>query len=286
MPQQTIGQRVQHAIEIECTAIKAGNVHPLASFNDLQHAHFMQAAKVVGHQFDSDADCSVGAIVLRSTRAMVQNVGTNTSLGTILLLAPLAVAMLERSTAPALGGSLQTQVRDVLNRLCPEDAREIYQAIRIAKPGGLGKSESMDVEQAPPARILDAMRFASQRDDVALQYVTDFELVFDIASRLMQKIHGCEPIAFAIRELQIELLSERVDSLIVRKCGMDFAESVKRKAFEVRQSGPFLSHNYLEAWNDFDRFLRDEPHRGNPGTTADLIAAAIFVSGIGFESRI
>jgi triphosphoribosyl-dephospho-CoA synthase len=35
--------------------------------------------------------------------------------------------------------------------------------------------------------------------------------------------------------------------------------------------------NYLRALSEFDFWLRSDGHRRNPGTTADLIAAGLFV---------
>jgi triphosphoribosyl-dephospho-CoA synthase len=274
----SVGDRVQIAIETECSSVKAGNVHPHASFHDLTHEHFMVAAKAIGRAIDEHVEDSVGQIVLQSVMAMMESAGTNTSLGTILLMAPLAVA------ASRLGNDecgfthvLQSRVRDVLAALRPDDSAAIYEAIRIAKPGGLGDSKSMDVRDSAPASILDAMRTAAEWDDIALQYVSDFELVFSIAERMKSRHISADHGKFdAIRCLQMELLSERVDSLIVRKNGLDFAREVQKRAGEVIAVGVFGSYEYERAWDGFDLFLRDASHRGNPGTIADLIAASLF----------
>ena len=272
----TIGQRVQKAIETECSAIKAGNVHPYASFRDLNHQHFVKAANAIGQTIDLNIGQSVGKLVLRTVQAMMDAVDTNTSLGTILLMAPLAVATNRISGRQSGTKTMQESVRKTLATLEPEDSRDIYQAIRIAKPGGLGESESMDIRQPAPANILDAMRIAAAWDDIALQYVSDFELVFEISRRIESKRSFGFTDLEAIRCVQIELLSERVDSLIARKQGQAFAKQVQAQAGEVIVSGPFGSTEYVAAWHRFDDQLRDAEHRGNPGTIADLIAAALF----------
>ncbi|MCY2983600.1 MAG: triphosphoribosyl-dephospho-CoA synthase [Planctomycetota bacterium] len=274
----SVGDRVRIAIETECSSIKAGNVHPHASFHDLTHEHFRVAAKAIGRAIDEHVEESVGQIVLKSVKAMMESAGTNTSLGTILLMAPLTVA------ANRLGNdecgfthALKGQVRDVLAALVPEDSAAIYEAIRIAKPGGLGDSKSMDVRESAPESILDAMRTAAEWDDIAFQYVSDFELVFSLSERMKtREFSGGQSKLDAIRYLQMELLSERVDSLIARKNGLDFAMEVKKKAGEVIAAGAFGSDEYERAWHAFDLFLRDTSHRGNPGTIADLIAASLF----------
>ena len=273
----SIGDKVRMAIEIECTSIKAGNVHPLASFQDLCHEHFIDAAKAIGVAIDQTLGEPVGKIVLRSVRAMMDSEGTNTSLGTILLMAPLVEARYRMRRKPFSLDAMRQELVDVLSKLTPNDSSNIYEAIQIAKPGGLGSSDSMDVRLTAPASIMDAMQIAAQWDDVAFQYASCFELVFDIADRLATKVAAGLSQYDAVRWLQMELLSERIDSLIARKQGKGFAEQVRGRAKEVIASGPFGSEAYQIAWSGFDKMLRDDKHAGNPGTIADLIAAALFV---------
>ena len=277
----SIGSRVRIAIETECSAVKAGNVHPSASFVDLNYRHFLSAAKAIGDQVDLCADESVGQIALKSVSAMMNAVGTNTSLGTILLMAPLVAATNRLTGASRQNGDLQLALNAILLGMTPEDARDIYQAIRIANPGGLGDSQSMDVRDDAPLDILQAMRVASSWDDIALQYVSDFELVFSIARRVEAKRVSGEATNECIRCIQMELLAERVDSLIARKQGLDFAKQVQTRAAEVIEAGAFGGQDYERAWRRFDAELRDSEHRGNPGTIADLIAAASFAGDYG-----
>ena len=273
----TIGQRVQRAIETECSAIKAGNVHPHASFRDLSHQHFVKAANAIGQAIDLNIEQSVGQLAFRSVQAMMDTVGTNTSLGTILLIAPLAVATYQVANDRDGTDSLHERVKEVLGSLKAEDSTDIYAAICTAKPGGLGNSISMDVRESAPENIMEAMRIAAAWDDIALQYVSDFELVFAIARRIESKYTSGLTQFDAIRCVQIELLSERVDSLIARKRGHAFAKQVQAQAEEVIASGPFGSAEYVAAWHRFDHNMRDDEHRSNPGTLADLIAASLFL---------
>ena len=272
----SVGNRVRVAIEAECSAIKAGNVHPHASFRDLNHQHFLIAAQAIGERIDQCYRQSVGQIVLQSVHAMMDAVSTNTSLGTILLLAPLVVATNRLTDDPIETRTIRESLRETLATLNPDDSLAIYEAIRIAKPGGLGQAASMDVRNSAPINILGAMKLAAEWDDIALQYTSDFELVFAISRRLEIKQAAGLAKADAIRCVQIELLSERVDSLIARKQGRSFAKHVLSHAGVVIASGSFGSAEYESAWHRFDDFLRDDAHRGNPGTIADLIAAALF----------
>jgi triphosphoribosyl-dephospho-CoA synthase len=45
----------------------------------------------------------------------------------------------------------------------------------------------------------------------------------------------------------------------------------------VLEAGGVRSAAGRRAIDEFDRTLRDDSHRANPGTTADLMSAAIFV---------
>ncbi|MEQ1824572.1 MAG: triphosphoribosyl-dephospho-CoA synthase [Pirellula sp.] len=274
----SIGQRVRLAIVMECSAIKAGNVHPQASFADLNYQHFLRASQIIGEQIDQNIEQPVGRMVLECVRSMMTRVHTNTSLGTILLMAPLVSAMHRLELRDGTWSELAQGVPHVLALLDKEDTRDIYAAIGLAKPGGIGKVDSMDIAQPHPESILEAMRFASGWDDVALQFASGFELVFQMASRMTAKrAIGMEWLDL-VRCLQIEWMTERIDSLIARKRGHETAKYIQNEAKSVLVSGAYGSPSYELAWNRFDRMLRDPEHRNNPGTTADLIAASLLIA--------
>ena len=272
----SVGLRVQIAIETECSARKAGNVHPQASFENLSHRHFVVAAKAIGEKIDDCIGQPVGQIVLQSVQAMMDAVCSNTSLGTILLMAPLVVATHRSSEKKAGTESFHYYLNETLSTLTQDDSRDVYEAIRIAKPGGLGNSPTMDVRESAPENILDAMKIASVWDDIALQYVSEFAFVFEISRRIeIKQTIGLTKLD-SIRCVQMEVLSERIDSLIARKQGLTIAKQVQTLAGKVISSGPFGSEEYEASWQSCDAYLRDAEHRGNPGTIADLIAAALF----------
>jgi triphosphoribosyl-dephospho-CoA synthase len=67
------------------------------------------------------------------------------------------------------------------------------------------------------------------------------------------------------------------DTHIARKLGVAEADAVSRMAGEVRALGGTRSAAGRQALIDLDRELRDKRNRRNPGTTADLTCAALFV---------
>ncbi len=270
----SIGQRATQAIVREVSAIKAGNVHPHAPFDEMSVDHFVRAAQVIGHAIDQTASRSVGLTIEACVDAMMREVHCNTSLGTILLLVPLAKGAGLPIVPREFGWP--ERIAHVLRGLDSQDTRSIYAAIRRAKPGGLGEAPQMDVHGTAPDHILDAMQLAAEWDDIALQYANGFQQVFQIAERIDGAAHLASSPEEAIRKLQLELLAERPDSLISRKRGRDVAKEVQTRALGVVRSGPFGSQKYETAWKSFDTMLRSDGHALNPGTTADLIAAAIF----------
>ena len=275
----TIGQRVCRAILEEASSIKAGNVHPVASFSNMHYRDFQLASEAIGKAFDASIQTrSLGTIVLASVQAMVQTVSVNTSLGTILLMAPMTLC-------PAVWNpqSFPTSVSRVIQESTPEDCQKIYEAIRIANPGGLGRVESKDVAQAAPVSILQAMQQAASWDDVALQYANGYQQVTQWTLRLIDLSSQHAKRSDAIRQLQIEILASRPDSLIVRKSGTAVGKQVQDRAADVLQSGPYASPTFEAAWRNFDEYLREDGHRKNPGTIADLIAATVFLASFAWE---
>ncbi|AMV32961.1 ATP:dephospho-CoA triphosphoribosyl transferase [Pirellula sp. SH-Sr6A] len=292
----TLGEFVRRSIELECTAPKLGNVYPGHPFEDMNHDTFLAAGSAIGHRIDrlySDGDdkqnVAPGDAVLQCTRAMLESVDCNTSLGTILLVAPLIKSFARTlHAANAHGVSSEHWQRlldeDVLQRLSSEDSRDVYEAIRLCSPGGLGATAEMDIASSPPVRLLDAMAFASSYDDVALQYVSRFELCFALAHRLSILSPGGDYAGTldAITLLQLELLAARPDSLIARKGGKELAEEVRVRAAHVLRLSTRPSPDWREAWQDLDSWLRSlrstkGKRLANPGTHADLIAAAILI---------
>jgi triphosphoribosyl-dephospho-CoA synthase len=68
----------------------------------------------------------------------------------------------------------------------------------------------------------------------------------------------------------LTVLSHIPDTLIVRKLGPDMAAEVSRRATDVLAG--------VEPIESFDDWLRSDGHRRNPGATADLLTAALFIS--------
>ena len=226
-PPHSVGACATLACLWEATAAKPGNVTRGADFAGLTYADFLTSAAVVGPCLEHAREWGVGRTVLAAVRATQAAVGTNTNLGTILLLAPLATAPPEQPLAKSL--------KRVLDQLDEADTRDVFEAIRLARPGGLGQVDQADVREPPPPalKLIEAMRMAAERDRVACQYVNGFQQVFATADRMIGAASAGLPLGEAIVYAFLQLLGELPDSLIVRKCGHDRAHAVTARAAKI-----------------------------------------------------
>lgn len=267
----SIAQCAALAVIIEATAPKPGNVHRGADFEDSAYPDFIVAAVATAPVFEEAVELPLGQIVLAAVDVTRRAVGTNTNLGTTLLLAPLAKVP---RTTPLAGG-----VRDVLSQLTPQDARDVYAAIRLASPGGLGTSDTADVYDEAPPDLIAAMRVSAERDMVARQYAEGFHHVLDVVVPWLGEAlaAGMAP-STAVVHVHLRLMAEFPDSLIARRRGEQIALQSAGMAAAVLAAGTPRDEAYQMALDDLDFWLRADGHQRNPGTTADLVAAGLFAA--------
>jgi triphosphoribosyl-dephospho-CoA synthase len=255
----------------EAAARKAGNVHPGRDFADLTHADFVRSAEAAAPEVGKAPDRPLGQTILAAIRATRAVARTNTNLGIVLLLAPLA-------KVPA-GTGLRAGVREGLADTTVADAARVYEAIRLAAPGGLGKATEQDVADAPTLPLRDVMALAADRDLIASQYATDFADVFDLGvPALLDGFRQLGRAELAVQHCQLAWLAHHPDSLILRKRGPAVAAEASRRAREVIDRGGIATTTGRVAYDEFDHWLRADGHARNPGTAADLVAACLFVA--------
>jgi len=268
-PLKPISRWVRYACLLEVCARKPGNVHRESAFDDLEHSDFVRSADVIAPLFDECVERGVGPTILEAVRATHEEVGKNTNLGMILLLAPLTAVPLHLPVFEGIG--------DVLNSLTVEDARCVYEAIRLASPGGLGKVEEQDVHSEPTGTLLEVMELARDRDSIARQYCNEFDDVLHYGlEQLAMELGFVDRWENSIIRLHLKLMAHLPDTLIARKCGRQLAEEASLRARTVLEAD---WPDYEISWGilkEFDDWLRAEGNRRNPGTTADLVVASLF----------
>jgi triphosphoribosyl-dephospho-CoA synthase len=257
---------------IEVSAPKPGNVSPERHFHDTRYEDFLASAVAIGPALAQAHAQPLGLTIRHALEDTLRWTKSNTNLGIVLLLAPLARAAL------LSGGTLRDRLHQVLAETTVDDAAEVYQAIRRARPGGLGQSAAEDVARAPSVSLRAAMELAEGRDAIAREYVTDFALTFETGVPALLAARR-ERLAWtdAAVETYLTLLETAPDTHIARKLGSAEAEAVSRRAREARAAGGTRSAAGRQALADLDRELRDPRNRRNPGSTADLTCAALFV---------
>jgi triphosphoribosyl-dephospho-CoA synthase len=261
---------VQFACLLEVSAPKPGNVSRHHDFPDTTFEDFLLSAAAVGPVFARAGELGVGDLVLLAVEETQRLVFRNTNLGIVLLLAPLARAATKKA-AP-----LRERLAHVLETLTYADARAAHTAIRLANPGGLGEVGAEDVREEPTLTLRETMALAADRDTIAREYVTDYDVTFTIAVPALQSARKAGfDWSSSIVECFLRVLAEVPDTLVARKEGPGVAQGVSHRAVGVLASGEIGSPGRRTAIEMFDRDLRAAGR--NPGTTADLTAAALFV---------
>ncbi len=288
----TLAKIVASACRLEAFAPKVGNVHPQAPFRDMSYREFERSAELLASTVTQVGVRDIGRWILESVRATSCHIGVNTNLGIVLLFGPLCHAMFQwESTAktrpqddPFLSTDFEQKSRQlkralpsILESLSPIDSQHVYEAIRLAHPGGLGQEKEMDIQSIAPPTLLEAMKAAADRDQIAAEYVNGYERCFEMASLLSEAKRSGLSWSDAICDLQLHSLAEQGDTLIRRKNGTEVEAKVQQMANDALEAKTRDPIEFCRKRDELDHYLRDPQNKRNPGTTADLIAAALLI---------
>ncbi|WP_284008633.1 triphosphoribosyl-dephospho-CoA synthase [Haloarcula pelagica] len=272
MTGRSIAQDAELALLLEVTGTpKPGNVDRTHDHDDLRFEHFMAGAVGARPGLERAADGErVGRVFERAVAGMAQQSAGNTQFGALLLLAPLVAAAHDDALTPA-------GVDEVVKRTTVADAADFYRAFEHVDvavddpPSGL---EPLDVRRgadAVPAieeralTLCDVMDRSAEVDGVAAEWVGGFERVFGAAERI---VDGDGPVPDRGAAVFLELLAGEPDTFVVKRSDRETAEMVQRRAQAV-----------LDGEADAAELADELVDRGiNPGTTADLVAGALFVA--------
>ena len=269
-PEQLSGLYRQ-ACEIDIQAFKPGNVSVYADGHDMTTMDFRVSAAVSASAI-CNPDYSLGEKIFYAVKATKEAVGCNTNLGIILLCVPLIQA------ASLVGDDLtfRQSLLYVLDSTTLVDASWVFKAIALAAPGGLGEADSQDVHQAPSVTLTEAMRLASNKDRIALQYANGYKDILDFAVfRYNAWLSQWKDLNWAAAFLYVELLSQFPDSHIERKYGGEHTEWVAKRMWQFLETFGQATRpeQVMQPLSCLDVELKSNGI--NPGTTADMTVATV-----------
>ncbi|MBE0519628.1 triphosphoribosyl-dephospho-CoA synthase [Candidatus Bathyarchaeota archaeon] len=296
-----ISKCLELAILLEASADKPGNVNRTAGFENTRYEHFLASAVAITSFFEcaalrgvlvSRGEIRVGDIKIgRIIKGGVANVsawqrGGNTLLGTAILLSPIAVAagMTPVKQDVFRISKIRENVKLVVESTTPEDAINVYEAIKKANPGGLSRVSELDINDPDSINrirkeknsLYQIFKIASKRDTICSEWVNNYPMTFDVAYPfLMGQIRQTDDLNAAIVHTFLKVLAECPDTLIARKTSLEKALEFSFKAEEILKLGGLETSNGRESLSEFDRALRKAGNLLNPGTTADIIAASL-----------
>ncbi|MFM7316460.1 MAG: triphosphoribosyl-dephospho-CoA synthase [bacterium] len=269
-----LAESARNACLMEVLSPKPGNVHQDGEWNftDLKVDDFVRSAYAIETVFQQIQKLSIGDFILNSIVATRSVTGTNTNLGQVLLMAPIAYSF---NNFRELN---QKTLLCTLEKMTVQDSVVIFQAIQLAKPGGMGKTNVEDINEIPRLPFQEIMKLAADRDSIAKQYANGFQDIFEFSLPALEKLWiEIENWRDAIVHLHILIMAQLPDSLIARKCGQELAEKSAQIAASVVEFSSD-SEEYIHRLKYLDDWLRSDGNRRNPGTTADLVTATIFIA--------
>jgi triphosphoribosyl-dephospho-CoA synthase len=258
----------------ELDAPKPGNVHRFAPGHRMEVKDFIRSAEASAAPIAAKGE-RIGIRVRAAVEATLSAVQQNTNLGIILLCAPLAAA------AEAPDAALRPALARVLDGLDRADAQDVFSAIAVANPGGLGRAPRHDVNAPATATLREAMAEAADRDRIARQYVTTYEDVFSLGLPALATARRRRRDArWSTLAVYLTFLAAMPDTHVVRKFDLGTAEAVRREAVDWRDAFEAARdpEGIAEGLLGWDGELKS---RGiNPGTSADFTVATLFASSL------
>ena len=269
---RTPAENAQLALLLEVTGTpKPGNVDRRRDYPDLRFEHFMAGA--VGAQAGlrkAQAGNPLGESFERAVAGMADQRGGNTQFGALLLLVPLVRAAREGEVTPE-------SVSAVVKATTVEDACEFYRAfehVEVAVEDPPERMEALDVHRGADAipaieerelALFDVLAASVERDGVAREWVSRFSRSFEAAERI-ESADG--PIPDRAARAFLELLAGEPDTFVATTHN-------EATAHEVTEAARAALRGDADPETLADEFVDGGV---NPGTTADLVAAGLFIA--------
>lgn len=281
---------------------KLGNVHRTKDFDNTRFEHFLAGIAAIQPNFRKLCE-NIRATSIRKSQnfsfvrlgdffkdaakeMMSWQMGGNVLLGHILILAPLVAAT---TICLKLSSYNFNDFKFYLNKIIDDstvnDTINLYEAIRICNPGGLGKIKKYDVSddhsikdiQKDSITLKKIFELSKDYDLISLEYSTGFNIILNEGLPYFFKVFNqYNDINIATVNTYLKLLSIHPDTLIIRKSGLKSAQYVSNLALKILQLGGISSDEGLKLTLNLDNELQGKGGKMNPGTTADLITGILF----------
>jgi len=251
---------------------KPGNVDRERDLAELRFEHFLAGAVGARDGLEAaEAGAPVGDAFEESVAGMAESAGTNTQFGCLLLLVPLVRAAADGALTPE-------SAREAVEGTTVADAAGFYRAFEHTDvavrdpPEGM---DALDVRRGADAvselesrdlTLYDVMESSADHDANAREWVNGFPRVFRAAAHV--EVADCT-LSERAAEAFLWLLAEEPDTLVATQHGDEVAREIQERALAMQDA----DHAAVSEFAD------ELVERGvNPGTTADLTAAALFVA--------
>lgn len=258
------------ACALDVQSVKPGNVSLASPGHGMCADDFLRSAQCSAAAI-TRPQSTLGRRVYDAIAMTQQCVGCNTNLGIVLLAAPLLQACIEHPDM-----ALPEALRRVLAASSVDDTEQIYSAIRLAAPAGLGETDENDVAGSAKLPLTSVMCQAAGYDLIARQYANGFTQLFQVIEPYFDRARqGVGDDASALTDTYLYLLTRYPDSHIQRKHGLPVACQVQRMAQETRRGFLAAAEPTIAARRlvELDHALKAKGL--NPGTSADLCVAAV-----------
>lgn len=284
----------QLALLLEVSAYpKPGLVHRTKDFDETRFEHFISSASALYLPFYEAAlkglkhkKLQLGSLIKKAVeRSLSWQKGGNTHLGAILLTIPISASAGICGSDRVEPRELRSALRKVLRSMDHRDTKEILLAIKKTMPGGLGRVPYLDVmdedtyEEIKRKRItpLEAFKVYKDRDVVAYEWSTDYEITFNIGYKeLASQLKRMDDINIASVNTFLKLLSKKLDTLIIRRSSVKVANIVSGIAKRIYDIGGLSSRQGLLELKRMDERLRMSKVL-RPGATADLLCSSLAI---------
>ena len=280
---RTPAENAQLALLLEVSGTpKPGNVDRHRDLGDLRFEHFMAGAVGAADGLRrAEAGDPIGPAFEDAVAGMATQQGGNTQFGCLLLLVPLVRAAASDALTP-------DGVTELVEATTVDDAISFYRAfehVDVAVSDPPENADALDVRRGSAAAttlrergltLYDIMELSADPvdgipDGNAREWVTGFERAFDAADRLLAA-EG--PVGDRTARVFLELLAEEPDTLVAITHDEATAQTVSNRAAAV--AADIAAGDDLSAAEELAEEFVDAGY--NPGTTADLTAAALFIA--------